>query len=225
VLEAEPSNVDVLQRLALVEYEQGRYESAVALLERVIELRPELPVPRENLRMLQSQPGMEDGICREVLPRLAARAELLSEPANFAPTATRVHLVLVDDDAGGQGELVGRIRSAFAPRPLELWAEAGSAPALSDARALTADAHPAGGLIVLLGASRSVAAWLGAARAERVLVVAIRDEPCALIDRIDEVALLCDARPGLACASRELTERLRLPAETAFADAVTVDSP
>jgi hypothetical protein len=73
---------------------------------------------------------------------------------------------------------------------------------------------------MIVGTGRSAAAWLPDAHAERVLLIVARDEPCAIIDRIDELAAAGYERPGLACASGALAERLRLPAEATLSRAL-----
>jgi hypothetical protein len=53
-------------------------------------------------------------------------------------------------------------------------------------------------------------------RAERVLLIVTHDQPCTVIDRIDELAVAGHDRPGLLCATRALAERLRLPREASL---------
>ena len=43
------------------------------------------------------------------------------------------------------------------------------------------------------------------------MLVVTRDDPCAAIDRIDEMSDFGTGRPGLICATPWLAERLRLP--------------
>jgi tetratricopeptide (TPR) repeat protein len=220
VLAVEPANFDATHMLALVEYECGRYDSAIALLRRAIELRPEIAIARHNLRLLESMPRIEEGICREILPRLMARVEPVSDVARFASSASRIHLVLVDDANGDERAVIERLRRAFAQGQLELWGQTGTFTAVGGARfvEIGTGVQPEGGVLALVGTSRSQAAWLGGARAERVLLVVVRDEPCAIIDRIDEVTLLADAKPGIVCATLALAERLGLPRDAALAE-------
>jgi hypothetical protein len=44
-----------------------------------------------------------------------------------------------------------------------------------------------------------------------MLLVVTRDQPCMVIDRIDELAAAGHNQPGLLCATCELAERLQLP--------------
>jgi len=221
VLAAEPSNFDAAHMLALVEYECGRYESAIALLRQAIQLRPEIAIARHNLRLLESMPRIEGAICREILPRLVPRVELVSDVARFASSATRIHLVLVDDADGEGLQALQRLRFAFGQLQPQVWRQPGTFSAEIDVRMIEigASVQPEGGVIALLGASRSQATWLGTARPERVLLVLVRDEPCAIIDRIDEVSLLGDPRPGITCATLALAERLGFLRHAAMAEA------
>ena len=70
VLDADPENFDATHMLGLVEYERGYYGAALALMQRAIELRPDLGMPRHNLRTLETMPRLENEICRDILPRL-----------------------------------------------------------------------------------------------------------------------------------------------------------
>jgi hypothetical protein len=205
---------------ARAEYEAGRYEHAIALLRRAIELQPEREMPRQQLHVLESMLRFEEGICRELLPRLVTRVEPVADVARFASSASEVHLVLVDDPDTEEQQLLERLRHALGSRH-ELWTQSGMVFSAERARLVAADrgAHPRGGLVALFGVSRSQAAWLDAARPERVLLTLARDEPCALIDRIDEVSLLCDLTPGVVCATPALAERLGLPVQAAMREA------
>jgi hypothetical protein len=108
--------------------------------------------------------------------------------------------------------MLDRLRVGFGQRSTALWTH-GNAPAGWHARTIAVDvgAYPKGGLLVLLGRSPLQATWLGASRPERILLAIVRDEPCMLVDRIDEASLL-DPKPGVVCASSVLAQRLGLPA-------------
>jgi len=211
VLDVDPSNFDATHMLALVEYEGGHPENAVSLLRHAIELRPDIGVARHNLRTLESMPRVEQEICRDVLPRLIARIEPVEDIERFASSATRVHLVIVDDVDATLQSAFERLRRAFDRTRLRLWAQPEVSFEIADVHRIDATARPEGGIVVLFGAARSPALWLSEARPERVLLVVVRDEPCAVIDRIDEISALADPHPALLCATRTLAERLQLP--------------
>jgi hypothetical protein len=213
VLDADPSNFDATHMLGLVEYESGRYETAVTLLRRATELRPDLGTPRHNLRVVESMPAVEREICRDVLPRLVDRVEPVLDLITLASSAAVVHLVIAGAvPSQGKAALV-RLAAALAATRLTVWAKPGASPGIPYSRTLdiAAGSHPEGGLLVLYGTAESPATWLGAARAGKVVLVVADDDPCAVIDRIDELCGLHEERPGLICASRALAERLRLP--------------
>ncbi|HEX7271211.1 MAG TPA: SEC-C metal-binding domain-containing protein [Casimicrobiaceae bacterium] len=213
VLAADPQNIDALHMLGLTEYEDGREHNALALLRRAIELKPDFNRARKNLQLLEQLPQIEEEIGRDVLPRLLARIEPVVDVSLFAATAAHVHIVVADDREEVVKPVLDRLTRAIASAPRTLWVDSALSLAIPGARVLDpgAGARPEGGLLVLCGAVRSPAAWLGAARPERVLLVVLAEAPGAVIDRIDEIAALSGTRPGLACASRALAERLRLP--------------
>jgi tetratricopeptide (TPR) repeat protein len=212
VLEADPENFDATHMLGLVEYERGYHDSALALVRRAIELRPDLDMPRHNLRLLETLPRVETEICREILPRLMSRVDLAFDAGCVASAAT-THLVIGDAPGEPQDAVLAQIVAARGTATTTIWENAGPdvvAPG-GRARKLSANDHPCGGLLVLVGAGRAAAAWLRGTRAERALLIVTHDEPCAVIDRIDELAAAGYERPGLLCATRALAERLRLP--------------
>jgi tetratricopeptide (TPR) repeat protein len=210
VLAADPSNFDATHMLGLIEYESGRYEIALGLVRRAIELQPNLGTPRGNLRLLESMPRVEAEICREVLPRLARRVDLAVDATSLA-TAAGVNVVIGETLEEGERRALAQIVAACGTAPVSLWDELAGGAHAEGARALSAVEHPRGGALVLLGAARSLAGWLSQARAERVLVVATRAAPCEIIDRLDELSAAGYDRPGLLCATRALADRLRLP--------------
>ena len=212
VLVADPSNFDATHMLGLVEYERGHHESALALIKHAIELRPDIGVPRHNLRVLETMPLVETEICREVLPRLAPRVDFGFDLAELA-AATSVHIVIGETMGAEERAALESIVAACGTAPVKIWGEAADetvAGGLPLATLATND-HPRGGLLVLVGTARSPSAWLAAMRAEHVLLIVTRDQPCTVIDRIDELAVAGHDRPGLLCATRALAERLRLP--------------
>jgi tetratricopeptide (TPR) repeat protein len=207
VLAADPENFNATHMLGLVEYEVGHYDEALALINRAIELRPELRAPRQNLRLLQALPVMEEELCREILGRFVARTDTAFETRRLGAGGA-VHVVSTFGDA--ERDALAVIAAAAGPA-MKLWQETGT-PALGvQSRPLGAEQRPEGGVVVLLGATSPVSAWLGAANAEAALVVVTRDNPCAIIDRLDELAAEGYARPGLLCASASLARRMGLP--------------
>jgi tetratricopeptide (TPR) repeat protein len=213
VLETDPTNFDATHMLGVAEYQSGSYETAIALVRRATELRPDESKARSNLQTLQSLPLIEREICRDVLPRLLHRADSTVDLLALAASARAVHLVVGALPAGGEPALM-RLIVALSGVRLTLWALPGTVAPVRDARTLdrVAGNQPEGGLLLLYGTSASNAGWIDGARASRVVLIVAEDDPCAVIDRLDELCGLGTEQPGLLCASRELAERLRLPA-------------
>jgi tetratricopeptide (TPR) repeat protein len=211
VLEADPDNFDAAHMLGLVEYERGNYDAALELLKRAIGLRPDLDAPRQNLRRLEAMPQVETEVCREVLPRLARRLDVGFDVSVLLATVAKVNIV-VADTLGEQERTVLRQLTALCATPPTIWAESagGAIAGNSVMRRLGRDEHPHGGALVIVGAARSLTPWIAKARAERAVLIVTCDEPCAPIDRIEELNIAGYDRPGLLCATDALADRLRL---------------
>ncbi len=211
VLSAEPTNFDATHMLGLVEYEVGDYDEAISLVRRAIELRPDLGAPRRNLQLLESLPMMEVELCREVLSRMLERIETSFDTARLA-AARNVHIVtgpLEDAERDALATVVKLRGSGSTTR----WSDC-ETDSEGDAAAKhpTPEVHPRGGWLVFVGPVRPATAWLHGARAEGIVVVATRDEPCAILDRIEELAASGYPSPALLCSSPALARRLGLPA-------------
>jgi tetratricopeptide repeat protein/SEC-C motif-containing protein len=211
VLAVDPSNFDATNMLGLVEYELGHHDAALALIKHAIELRPELGMPRHNLRLLESLPLLEAEICREVLPRIVSRVNLGLDLAELASAAS-VDIVAGDRWEAQERAALTQIVAACRSATVMVWGEASDAavPGMSMTRLSAADS-PRGAFLIVLGTGRSLASWLHTLRAEHVLLVATREAPCTIIDRIDELAVAGCSQPALLCATPELAARLRLP--------------
>ena len=196
VLAADPTNFDATHMLGLVEYESGRYDIALGLVRRAIELQPSLGTPRRNLQLLESMSRVEAEVCREVLPRVVRRVDLAFDVASLA-TAARVNVVIGETLGEEEHRALSQIVVACGRASMTIWGQQAGNARTEGARTLSAVEHPRGGILVLLGAARSAAAWLAQARAERVLLVATRATPCEIIDRIDELSAAGYDRPGL----------------------------
>jgi hypothetical protein len=211
VLAVDPSNFDATNMLGLVEYELGHHEAALALIKHAIELRPELGMPRHNLRLLESLPLLEAEICREVLPRLASRVTFDADLAELASAAS-VDIVAGESLDPQERAALTQIGAACRSAPVTLWGQASDAAVLGTAMMrLSAADLPRGAFLVILGTGRPIASWLRAMQAERVLLVVTREAPCTIIDRVDELAAAGCEQPVLLCATAELAARLRLP--------------
>jgi hypothetical protein len=168
-------------------------------------------MPRHNLRLIESLPSLEAEICREVVPRLASRVNLEFDPAELA-SAQSVDIVAGEAFEAQERAALTQIRAACGGVPLTIWGEASDQALIGTAISrLCSSDQPRGAFVVILGTRRSLAPWVASLRARGALVLATREAPCAIIDRIDELATAGLDRPGLLCATPELAERLRLP--------------
>lgn len=215
VLEADPGNFDATHMLGLVEYERGHYDTALGLIRHAIELRSDLGAPRQHLRMLETMPRVETEVCRQVLPRLAPRLDL---GANIDGLAGVANVNVVIGDAPGEEErhVLARLAAACVAPWTIIWDEVAAGEIVGERRTrkLSRDEHPRGGALVVVGTARSFAPWIADVQAARVLLIVTRDEPCATIDRIDELYAAGYRRPGLLCATGALGDRLGLDAGT-----------
>jgi tetratricopeptide (TPR) repeat protein len=219
VLDVDPTNYDATHMLGIVEYQSGSYEEAIALVRRATELRPDLGKARDNLHTLESLPLIEREICRGVLPRLLPRVEPIVDLSARAASAAAVHLVLAGEVPASAKPALAQLVATLPAAQLTVWARPGASLPGAAARTLdvAAGSHPDGGLLLLYGATASVAGWIDAAHADQVVLIITEDDPCAVIDRVDELRASGGERPGLVCASRALAERLRLPLQAFIA--------
>src|SRR5258706_9563649 len=144
VLAADPSNFDAAHMLSLVEYENGHYDEALTLIKRAIELRPDLGTPRHNLRLLESLPLIEMEICREVLPRVAARVDSGFDVARLAGAAS-VHVLLGEALGEVEQAALERVVLACGTAHVKIWEEVVGTGARPPAK-LTSDDHPRDGM-------------------------------------------------------------------------------
>src|SRR5271156_7122368 len=75
VLKRDPLQFDATHMLGVVQYHRGRFDDALRLLERAVELRPNVAEARGNLSIVQGARRREEELSRGVLPRLAPLVE------------------------------------------------------------------------------------------------------------------------------------------------------
>ena len=209
VLRLDPSHFDATHMLGVVQYHRGRFDDALRLLTRAVQLRPNVAEAWGNLGIVQGARRREEELCRGVLPRLAPLVEQVDNLAALAASASVVHLVIMQSLTPLDEAFLQSIIVTSSAAPMRLWADARA----SDFRNACAidrpgGAHPVGGVLVLFGTEFSPIEWLDRAHPERSLLVVTRDEPGPLLDRIRELSCEGSHRVGLLCCGAKLAYRL-----------------
>jgi tetratricopeptide (TPR) repeat protein len=209
VLRLDPSHFDATHMLGVVQYHRGRFDDALRLLARAVQLRPNVAEAWGNLGIVQGARRREEELCRGVLPRLAPLVEQVDNLAGLAASASVVHLVIMQSLAPLDEAFLQSIIVTSSAAPMRLWADA-RASNFRNACAIDrpGGSHPVGGILVLFGTEFSPIEWLDRAHPERRLLVVTRDEPGPLLDRIRELSCEGSHRIGLLCCGAKLAYRL-----------------
>lgn len=220
VLRLDPVHFDATHMLGVVQYHRGRYDDALRLLTRAVQLRPNVAEAWGNLSIVQGARRREEELCRGVLPRLAPLVQQVDKLAALAASASVVHLVIMQVLTPLDAAFLESIIVTSGAAPMRLWADA-RASEFRNARAINppGGAHPVGGVLVLFGTEFSPIEWLDRARPERSLLVVTRDEPGPLLDRIRELSCQGQHRVGLLCCGAKLAYRLPFATEIIVAPA------
>jgi len=215
VLSELPEHFDALHMLGVVMLQENRLDEAEPLIARAVALRPDIAAAQQNLAIVREARAMvvaEDAICRAVLPRLS---RLCLEPAP---------LPLADVRPGDA------VHVLFAGTPADfLLAQQIASSATSRNAALTvgniADPGPPGWLpsdpaklgnlddaaIVIVGLEAPLGDWPLTAAPRSTTLVATRDSPCLLLDRVREASGQGRRRVALATADASVARAALLP--------------
>jgi len=220
VLKRDPSQFDATHMLGVVQYHRGRFDEALRLLKRAVELQPNVGQARENLDIVQTARRREGELCREVLPRLAPLVMRVDKLVDLAASVCVMHLVIMQSLSAQDEVFVESIVVASGATQVRTWKDPGAssdrnAPAVD----LSAQSHPVGGLIVFFGTEFSPIEWFDRARAELCLLVVTRDEPGLLLDRIRECSAEGSRQIGMLCCGEALARRLPFTVEVLVAQA------
>jgi tetratricopeptide (TPR) repeat protein len=220
VLERDPLHFDATHMLGVVQYHRGRFDDALRLLKRAVELQPNVGEARDNLDIVQTARRREAEFSREVLPRLAPLVKPVDGLADLAATVSVVHLAIMQSMSAQDEAFVASIIAASGGTQVRVWKDpTASAYRNASAADLSAQSHPVGGLIVLFGTECSPVEWLDQARPERCLLVVTRDEPGLLLDRIRECSGEGSRQLGMLCCGEALARRLPFAVEVLVAQA------
>ncbi len=209
VLRLDPSHFDATHMLGVVQYHRGRFDDALRLLARAVQLRPNVAEAWGNLGIVQGARRREEELCRGVLPRLAPLVEQVDNLAALAASASVVHLVIMQSLTPLDEAFLQSIIVTSSAAPMRLWADA-RASNFRNACAIDrpGGSHPVGGMLVLFGTEFSPIEWLDRAHPERSLLLVTRDEPGQLLERIRELSCEGSHRVGLLCCGAKLAYRL-----------------
>ncbi len=209
VLKLDPLHFDATHMLGVVQYHRGRFDDALRLLTRAVQLQPNVAEAWGNLDIVQTARRREEELCRGVLPRLAPLVQQVDNLAALAASASVVHLVIMQILTPLDEAFLQSIIATSGAAPMRLWADA-RASDFRNACAIdrSGGAHPVGGVLVLFGTEFSPIEWLDRARPELSLLVVTRDEPGPLLDRIRELSCEGSHRVGLLCCGAALAYRL-----------------
>lgn len=223
VLRCDPLHFDATHMLGVVQYHRGRFDDALRLLRRAVELRPDVAEARNNLDIVQTARRREEELCRGVLPRLAHLVKSVDKFADLAAAASAVHMVIMQSLSAQDEAFVESIIMTSGATQVRRWRD----PRVSDYRRgcavdLAAGSHPVGGALVFFGTQFSAIEWLDRARPELSLLVVSRDEPGLLLDRIRELSGEGSRQVGVLCCGAALAHRLPFAAEVIVAQATPV---
>ena len=219
VLKRDPLQFDATHMLGVVQYHRGRFDEALRLLERAVELQPNVAEARNNLDIVQTARRREVELCRDLLPRLAPLVMRVGKLADLAATASLMHLVIMQSLSPQDEAFVEAIVVASGATQVRMWKDPAASNDRNASVDLSAQSHPAGGLIVLFGTEFSPVEWFDRARPELCLLVVSRDEPGLLLDRIRECSGEGRRQLGLLCCGEALARKLPFAVEVLAARA------
>lgn len=215
VLADVPDHFDALHMLGVVLLQDNRLDEAAALIARAVSLRPEVEAARQNLALVR-QAGViaaeEVAICRAVLPRLA---RLCVDPAppfldgvGHGDGVLAVFAGAADDIA-----LARRIADAAVARGAALSVGTAASkgprgwPSVDDPQF----AATAGATVIVVGLDAAIGDWTLDAEPRSVMLVATRDAPCLLFDRLREASGQGRWRVVLATPDAAVAAATKLP--------------
>ena len=197
VVASNPNNFDAVHMLGVVCYQQGDFDRAREFVAAAVRMRPVEAAPHKNLSLIdqaRERRLVEQEVCREVLPRLAARcvAPPRQDERDCWKQAEVDVIALKRNLEGSEPELTALIRW-LNPGAMTLWlTPAAKRPAERDfaVRLIGANngAVPRRDRVVFFGADLSPGEWLSESTATDVALYCNAEPPCLLLDRIPELA-------------------------------------
>jgi hypothetical protein len=215
VLSELPEHFDALHMLGVVMLQENRLNEAEMLIARAVVLRPDIAAAQQNLAIVREAGAMvatEEAICRAVMPRLA---RLCLEPvplplADVGP-GDAVHVLFAGNNA--DVSLAQRIASAATLRNAALTVGNLADPGppgwlpFDEAQLDTL----VGAAVVIVGLEVALGDWPLTAAPRSTTLVATRDAPCLLLDRVREASGQGRRRIALATADASVASAALLP--------------
>jgi tetratricopeptide (TPR) repeat protein len=226
VLAEIPDDLDALYLLGVARLRRGEFDTAVRLLDRVLERAPNAAAVVTERRRAADALGrrlVAHEVCAEVLARLAP---LIAERADVGDGA-QAHVVLASSTIDAQAlALARRGAAAMGIAHPTLWREtfppirAGvsapeAAPFAGEPHPIEPHTHafPHGGLVVLCGVARSPARWWSMSAPAAVAMVVDEFMPCEIVARVRELSGEGARRITLLYANAEIARQSRLPGQ------------
>lgn len=215
VLSEVPEHFDALHMLGVVMLQENRLDEAEMLIARAVVLRPGIVAAQENLAIVRQTRvalASEDSICRAVMPRLA-RLCLDPAPMVLAGVGARDPVHVVFGGARSDVLLAQRIAAAATARGADVEKGNGgeSGPPgwlpIDEARlAALADAT-----VIVVGLDAPLGEWPLSASPRSMTLVATRDAPCLLLERVREASGQGRRCVALATPDAAVAEAALLP--------------
>jgi hypothetical protein len=213
VLISEPANFDAIHMLGVVQYARGRFDEAAALLGRAIALRPDVAAARQNLRLLESIPRMEREVCAAALTRARNLVDPIVDLASRAARMKTVNILIAGPLQDDGRQAIADLAAVCSGARVEIWAAPGVVTGQTKIREMGvgADRPPRTGMLVLVGTEYSAVAWLDRTTPLPSMLLVLRDDPCAQLERMRELSHEGNQPVWLAYTSHELMHRIGLP--------------
>ncbi len=219
VIAQHPRTFDAVHMLGVVHFQRGDFERAQELVTAALAIMPADAGARHNLQLIESaleRRAIERAICAEMLPRLARRCIAPATPDDRERwRGTTPDLIASKTDMRGAWVELERLARSLGTAPT-VWVYPGtSPPATLSSPFRTID--PAAGALpqhraaIFYGADISPAPWYARSLAADVALYCDAEDPCALVDRIAELAREGRTPLHLLFASPALARRIGLP--------------
>ena len=220
VIAQHPRMFDAVHMLGVVHYQRGDFERAHELVSSARTIRRADAGARHNLQLIESaleRRAIERTLCGETLPRLGRRCIAPATPDDsWRWREATLDLIVSKSDMRDAGAELERLERWLDTAATTVWLYPGTTlPPTSSPPFRTIDpaagALPRQRIALFYGADISPAQWYARAPATDVTLYCDGDDPCLLVDRIQELAREGRTPLHLLFASPTLARRVSLP--------------